>query len=593
MADDRPKATRLNVFISYSRADLAFADQLEAALGPCGFATTLDRHGISGGEDWQPRLAALIRHADTIVFVLSPSSAQSDVCAWEVEQATQLGKRIIPVLCCPLDGATTPPPLLSRLNYIFFYAEPKLPGSGFGVGLVQLVAALNTDLEWLREHTRLLQRASEWASATRATDRLLFGKSIADAKAWAARRPADAPEPTALHLEFIRASEAWEVQQQNAERQQLEEIAAAQSERGKALAAAESALRDRAAALQREAAASRRVVQRTVGGLVVALLLAGAAGLAYFDAKRSRQRAEREAAQARIAQKAEEAAKLDLKAKVDELTAANIRLTPSVKLRIGHPAPGSMGGHIIREDWYKIATDGTRAVVVMKAPGNPMYSSSFIGTGFAVKGSALADTLGPEPVVVTAHHAASVSRKGDSIDPFGLRAYFPGIGDKAEIGFDRVIWASANHDVVVLGVGTPLPFGAIPIHSVTRLDTAMHFVSQTDGSQDGARNRSLMVLSYLAVDPRQPLLRPQDVGFHLGVAQSLRAEVRSHPLPNADDPRASTLWYTHVTAGGASGAPVFDANTGEVLCVHHSGRPPEGGCGWLGGVRRSIVEDKK
>jgi hypothetical protein len=42
---------KLNVFISYSRDDLRFADQLDAALALTGFATTLDRHGISGGED--------------------------------------------------------------------------------------------------------------------------------------------------------------------------------------------------------------------------------------------------------------------------------------------------------------------------------------------------------------------------------------------------------------------------------------------------------------------------------------------------------------------------------------------------------------
>jgi hypothetical protein len=40
----------------------------------------------------------LIRDADTIVFVLSPSSAGSPVCAWEAKEAASLGKRIIPVL---------------------------------------------------------------------------------------------------------------------------------------------------------------------------------------------------------------------------------------------------------------------------------------------------------------------------------------------------------------------------------------------------------------------------------------------------------------------------------------------------------------
>jgi hypothetical protein len=78
VAEATPQDNRLNVFISYSRDDLAFSDQLEAAL-ELTFDTTLDRHGISGGEDWKRRLGNLIRDADTVVFVLSPSSAGSAI----------------------------------------------------------------------------------------------------------------------------------------------------------------------------------------------------------------------------------------------------------------------------------------------------------------------------------------------------------------------------------------------------------------------------------------------------------------------------------------------------------------------------------
>ena len=134
----------LNVFISYSRRDLDFADQLDASLQLGGFETTIDRRGISAGEDWKARLGALIRDADTVVFVLSPSSAQSPICLWEVEEAVRLGKRIIPVICRPLDGVR-PPRQLAELDYIFFYAEPKFPSSAFGSGLLRLASTLNSD----------------------------------------------------------------------------------------------------------------------------------------------------------------------------------------------------------------------------------------------------------------------------------------------------------------------------------------------------------------------------------------------------------------------------------------------------------------
>jgi len=238
---------RLKVFISYSRENLDFADQLEAGLELCGFDATLDRHEITAGEAWQQRLGNLIRDADSVAFVLSPASASSKICAWEVEEATRLSKRILPVVCGPL-GDTSPPQLLQNLNYIFFYPEQSTPGAGFGVGLAALVAALSTDVEWIREHTRLLQRATEWEKGGRPPNRLLSGQDILDAKAWAARRPKGAPEPTTLHLDFIRASEEEEASRANAERRRLDEMAAAQGERAKALSAAEDALKQAARA---------------------------------------------------------------------------------------------------------------------------------------------------------------------------------------------------------------------------------------------------------------------------------------------------------------------------------------------------------
>src|SRR5262245_29093340 len=267
---------KLGVFISYSRDDLDFTDQLDAALGLTGFATTIDRHGISGGEDWKRRLGNLIRDADTVVFVLSPTSATSDICRWEVEEAVRLGKRILPVLCKPLDGAN-PPPQLRDLNYIFFYGEPKAPSSGFGTGMVRLVEALNTDLDWLREHTRLLARAMEWDTGGRPTNRLLSGKDISDAKNWIARRPRNAPEPTTLHLDFVKVSESWDVEQQGERQRQLEE-----RERLVQQAEIDRSARETAQAEALEQA--RRVTRRTLVGLAAAIVLAVIAAVAGWVA---------------------------------------------------------------------------------------------------------------------------------------------------------------------------------------------------------------------------------------------------------------------------------------------------------------------
>jgi hypothetical protein len=183
----------------------------------------MDRHSIAGGDEWEKRLGALIRDADTVVFVLSPKSAASKFCVWEVQEAVRLGKRILPVLCSALGEVRPPPPLASR-NYIFAYPERTLSGSGFGVGLAELVKALNTDLDWLQKHTDYLRQANNWDEGGRLANRLLSGDDIALAKAWAAARPANGPEPTVLQLDFIKASETEEARRQSVEAQRLREV---------------------------------------------------------------------------------------------------------------------------------------------------------------------------------------------------------------------------------------------------------------------------------------------------------------------------------------------------------------------------------
>ena len=95
-AGGAPAQAKLRVFVSYSRDDLAFADQLVEALDAYGFEPLIDRQGISGSEDWKKRLSELIAQSDTVAFVLSPRSAASPICQWEVGEVDRLGKRVIP-----------------------------------------------------------------------------------------------------------------------------------------------------------------------------------------------------------------------------------------------------------------------------------------------------------------------------------------------------------------------------------------------------------------------------------------------------------------------------------------------------------------
>ena len=202
----------LKVFISYSRADRVFAGQLQAALTTCGFKIGIDQEA-PGGVAWWDNLRRMIRECDTVVFVLTPSSAKSSHCADEVKEALALKKRILTLTWLPLGDAPSTPdgplPLLSHIQSIFFYDDPKVANSGFGNGLARLVEALNLDFDWILDHTRYMERAVEWQTHEKPVHLLLNGPKVAEAKTWLARRPKKAPELTPLHLEYIAASEAY------------------------------------------------------------------------------------------------------------------------------------------------------------------------------------------------------------------------------------------------------------------------------------------------------------------------------------------------------------------------------------------------
>ena len=73
--------SKAQVFISYSRKDLAFADRLDTALKARGFEPLIDRTDIYAFEEWWKRVEELIARADTVIFVLSPDAVRPESVA--------------------------------------------------------------------------------------------------------------------------------------------------------------------------------------------------------------------------------------------------------------------------------------------------------------------------------------------------------------------------------------------------------------------------------------------------------------------------------------------------------------------------------
>lgn len=190
---------KTRVFLSYSRKDIEFAQLLQTELQAQGFHPMLDKTDIAPGENWQDRLSKLIIEADAIVFSVSPNSAASKICGWEIAEAERLGKRIIPVVVDPVDTGLLPE-ALTRLNFIFF------TDVSFDEALAKLNSALNTDLDWVRQHTRIGEQAIEWEARKKSGARLLTGDALRQAEGWLINQPRDASPPTDLQKQFILAS---------------------------------------------------------------------------------------------------------------------------------------------------------------------------------------------------------------------------------------------------------------------------------------------------------------------------------------------------------------------------------------------------
>ncbi|HLH10599.1 MAG TPA: toll/interleukin-1 receptor domain-containing protein [Methylovirgula sp.] len=195
-SDAAGEGPRAKVFISYSRKDMTFADRLDAALKQRQFEPLIDRSEIYAFEDWWARIQSLIAAADTVIFVLSPDSVASPVCAKEVAFAASLNKRFAPVVVRRVD--TQVPEPLARLNFIFFDEEPK-----FDESFDRLCEALGTDIDWIRRHTEFGEAGRRWAEAGRSAGLLLRSPALEEAESWIAARPAAAPLPTEATQAFI------------------------------------------------------------------------------------------------------------------------------------------------------------------------------------------------------------------------------------------------------------------------------------------------------------------------------------------------------------------------------------------------------
>jgi roadblock/LC7 domain-containing protein len=194
------QSDKLKVFISYSRRDAVAADAIVEALQARGFELTIDRRDLPFGQKWQEELADFIRLSDTVIWLVSEASIRSEWVNWELDEVARRNKRLVPVMI----GETPRDRLPRQLGEIHI-----LPAEGlFDLmrDLAALLQVLETDRAWLKEASRLQDRATEWLAKGRPSALMLPRGALADAERWKERRPAKAPAPAQEVLDLLLAS---------------------------------------------------------------------------------------------------------------------------------------------------------------------------------------------------------------------------------------------------------------------------------------------------------------------------------------------------------------------------------------------------
>lgn len=99
------------IFLSYSRRELPFVNQLDAKLEEAGVSLWLDYQSLVPAQPWAGQIESGICNAEVFVLVVSHESLASRYVEMEWKRAVELGKRVVLVI---FQATPLPPELLGR-----------------------------------------------------------------------------------------------------------------------------------------------------------------------------------------------------------------------------------------------------------------------------------------------------------------------------------------------------------------------------------------------------------------------------------------------------------------------------------------------
>jgi hypothetical protein len=114
--------SKQTIFVSYTHADTKFVNILIDMMSDLNVRFLVDRFELKVGDNIKTAVDSMIDAADSIIFVVSKTSTESNWAQKELEQAITRKKKILPVV---LDRDAIPEPL-SGLYYADFSENPEI-----------------------------------------------------------------------------------------------------------------------------------------------------------------------------------------------------------------------------------------------------------------------------------------------------------------------------------------------------------------------------------------------------------------------------------------------------------------------------------
>lgn len=204
MADENSGANG-KVFISYSRKDKLFVQKLNDALDDAGVKAWVDWEGIELASDWMETISNAIQSHDAFLFVISPDSLASKVCTDELELGLKLNKKLIPILYREPAKDSQMHEKIASTNWVYLREQDN-----FDETIPRLIQSINTDLGWVRQHTRILEQALEWEHKSRNASFLLYGTELDEAERWVIQASGHVNRQIVpIQAEYINASRTY------------------------------------------------------------------------------------------------------------------------------------------------------------------------------------------------------------------------------------------------------------------------------------------------------------------------------------------------------------------------------------------------